>query len=238
MKKKFLHIIFGILIFYIVFHFLYTIYMLLTKPMSGLIWLIILIIELLIVLLGYYKNIIITFIFVLSLLLNTCFSCYIMLSPISFNTSNADYVIVLGYQLNDNLMNKTLQYRLDKAYLYAINNPSSSLVLCGGITGDNSISEASVMADYLIEKGINKKRLKLEDKSTDTIENIKNCLTYVDINANIVLISSQYHIYRAEQICNKLGLNVKTIGAKAPLFLIPNQLLFEKLGLIKMMISI
>ena len=70
-----------------------------------------------------------------------------------------------------------------------------------------------------------------------TIENIKNSLNYITINSKIVVISSQYHVFRAKQICKNAGIEVKGIGSQAPLLLYPNQLLFEKLGLIKMLIK-
>ena len=38
-------------------------------------------------------------------------------------------------------------------------------------------------------------------------------------------------------ICNKAGLEADGLGSKAPLLLIPNQLLFEKIGIFGLMIN-
>ena len=68
------------------------------------------------------------------------------------------------------------------------------------------------------------------------IENIKNCKQYIDTDSKIVVLSSNYHVYRASKICEKAGFTVHTLGSKAPLLLLPNQFLHEKLGFIKMWI--
>jgi hypothetical protein len=96
---------------------------------------------------------------------------------------------------------------------------------------------ANVGSEYLTALGIDEERLIKEDKSTDTIENIKNSFEYITINSKIAVLSSQYHVFRAKLICKRLGLDVVGIGCYAPVTLYPNQLLFEKLGLIKMLIK-
>ena len=232
-----MYIFIAILIAYLIFHTIYTIYMFTTSIGNGLIWAIILLLELFIVYLGYSKHKVFTIILVIALLLNSCFSLFILLKGNDFNTKNADYVLVLGYELDNNTMSDTLKYRLDKAYKYAKSNKDAQLILCGGVTGKNNVSEASVMYDYLRALGIDEERLVKEEQSTDTIENIKNSLNYITINSKIVVISSQYHVFRAKQICKNAGNEVKGIGSHAPLLLYPNQLLFEKLGLIKMLIK-
>lgn len=237
MKKNYMYIFIAILIAYLIFHTIYTIYMFTTSIGNGLIWAIILLLELFIVYLGYSKYKVLNIILVIALLLNSYFSLFILLKGNDFNTKNADYVLVLGYELDHNKMSDTLKYRLDKAYKYAKSNKDAKLILCGGITGKNNVSEASVMYDYLKALGIDEERLVKEDQSTDTIENIKNSLHYITINSKIVVISSQYHVFRAKQICKLAGIEVKGIGSQAPLLLYPNQLLFEKLGLIKMLIK-
>lgn len=160
-----------------------------------------------------------------------------MIMGIDFNIKQADSVLVLGYQLEDNEMTKTLEYRLDKAYDYARNNPDSQLILCGGITRKNVVSEATVMKEYLLSKGMDENRLICEDQSTDTIENIQNSLNYIDSQSKILVLSSNYHVYRAKLICEKAGLDVHILGSKAPLLLIPHQCLFEKIGIIRLFLN-
>ncbi|MGN1345082.1 MAG: YdcF family protein [Traorella sp.] len=237
MSKNFFKLSNIIVLIYLLFHFAYTVFMFTQSIMYGILWFIIFFIELVIYLLTRKKVRFVRILLSLFLIIQSLSSIYIMISGHDSNTKNADYVLVLGYQLDHNQMSETLVYRLDKAYEYANNNLDSQLVLCGGITRENSISEASVMYDYLVKKGISSERLILEDKSTDTIENIHNSLNYIQPNSKIVILSSNYHVKRAKMIASKAGLETLGIQSKAPITLIPNQLLFEKLGLIKLMLT-
>ena len=234
--KKFFNILNIILITYITFHIIYTIYIFTQSIGYGLIWLAISLIEIIILLYGK-KHQFLKILLSLFLVIQTGLSVSIMVLGFDTKTNDADYVLVLGYQLDNNQMSETLEKRLDKAHKYLKNNPDSILVLCGGITRNNTISEAEVMYNYLLGKGVDKRNLILENKSTDTIENIENSLNYIDQNSKIVVISSNYHVFRAKKICERVNLEVKTVGSSAPLLLIPNQLLFEKIGFIKLFIT-
>ena len=237
MKNRLIKVINLILIFYLCFHLCYAIIMMMNSMMNGLIWLSIFLIELVCVILGKRKWKILLLLLAIVCIVQTLLSCAIMIMGIDFNIKQADSVLVLGYQLEDNEMTKTLEYRLDKAYDYARNNPDSQLILCGGITRKNVVSEATVMKDYLLSKGMDENRLICEDQSTDTIENIQNSLNYIDSQSKILVLSSNYHVYRAKLICEKAGLDVHTLGSKAPLLLIPHQCLFEKIGIIRLFLN-
>ena len=221
---------------YLLFHVCYTGFMFTQSLFYAMIWLVIVILEILVVVFGLKKAKFIVCIFTLFLVIQSCLSAFIYIKGVDLQTKDADYVVVLGYALDNDQMTETLQMRLDKTYEYAIDNPKAVLVLCGGITGNNTKSEAKVMYDYLEAKGIDISRMKLEDQSTDTIENVQNCKSYVEKNSKIVVISSNYHVYRVSKICEKAGLEVHTLGSRAPILLLPNQFLHEKLGFIKMLI--
>lgn len=225
-----------IVFIFILLHLIYAFFMSTQSIIYGILWFIIAFIEIIIFFLGCKKFHFLNIILVVILLLQVITSVAIMGMGTNSNTKNYDYVLVLGYQLNHNQMSETLRSRLDKAYQYATDNPRSQFILCGGITRKNTISEAQVMQDYLIQKGLDQKRIIIEDQSIDTIENITNSLQYVD-NNKVLVISSNYHVYRAKMICSKVGIEAKGLGSSAPLLLIPNQLLFEKLGIIKMWIQ-
>lgn len=153
----------------------------------------------------------------------------IILAYIDSDTNNADYLIVLGHKLHNDLPNEVLKYRLRGALKYADNNMNTKIVLSGGKTKGNTISEASVMKEYLIKNGIDSRRIILEDKSTDTVENISNCKTYIDINSKVVLLSSNYHIVRSKMICRLLGLKVKGIGVFTPIISLIKHIAIEEL---------
>ena len=234
MKNK-ISVMDSIIYFYVICHALYAVYMFTVSVSYGGIWTAITLVEAILLFIGKKKFNVLLKILVCVCLLQSGLSLGLLISGNDKDIDNADSVLVLGYQLTNNEMSDTLKYRLDKAYEYAVNNPNTTLVLCGGVTRENTVSEASVMKDYLLSLGLDEKRMVCEDKSTDTIENIQNSLNYVDRDSKIVVLSSNYHVTRAKMICEKAGLSVKRCGSKAPLLLMPNQFFFEKLGILKMM---
>ena len=151
------------------------------------------------------------------ILIELLFALILLLQCLNKITNDADYLIILGHKLNNNKPSNVLIERLECALKYLRSNNKTTIVLSGGITKNNSLSEAQVMKEYLIQNGINENRIILEDKSIDTVENIANCLNYIDKNSKVVLISSNYHILRARMICNLLGLKVSCIGSYTPI---------------------
>ena len=151
------------------------------------------------------------------LLLIVIYGLIILLGCFDFDTDDADYILVLGHKLENDKADEVLKHRLRKTIKYLDNNPNTKVILSGGITKDNTISEASCMKDYLVKNGIDTNIITLEDKSTDTVENIENCLNYINQKDKITLISSNYHVLRSKMICRLLGLKVKGIGCYTPI---------------------
>lgn len=167
-------------------------------------------------------------IFLLILSIIIIFGIYILLRSNDSNVDNADYLIVLGHKLTNNKPNRVLLYRLNGTLDYARQN-NCKIILCGGITLNNTKSEASIMKEYLLNNKIDENRIILEDKSTDTVENISNCKEYIKSKSNIVLLSSNYHIVRSKMICKLFGLNVKGIGVYTPVCELLKHLIIEEI---------
>ena len=167
-----------------------------------------------------FKTLLIIFLFLL------LYSLIILLGYFDSDTDNADYLIVLGHKLDNDCIDKVLRYRLKKTVDYLDRNINTVVILSGGITPNNTKSEASVMKEYLIKNGI-QNRIILEDKSCDTVENIANCKNIIKDNSKIVLISSNYHVLRAKLICKLNGLKVKTIACYTPLLELIKHLFIE-----------
>lgn len=141
-----------------------------------------------------------------------------------------DYLIVLGARVKGETPSLALQYRLDKAYEYLIEHPNTKVVLSGGQGPGEDITEAEAMRRYLKEKGILESRMILEDKSTDTVENLRNSFELIKKekdNASITVVTSRFHVLRSKMIARDLGKKVDGIGAETLLFLIPNYYLRE-----------
>lgn len=125
-------------------------------------------------------------------------------------------VTVLGCRVKGTVPTRALMSRCKAAYDYLIKNKNSVAVLSGGKGADEDISEAECMYRILTEKGIDKTRLYIEDASTTTEENLKFSSVVIDKNnlsKEIIICTSEYHIYRALMIAKKAGINTTGLPA-------------------------
>lgn len=144
------------------------------------------------------------------------YALIILIASIDFDTDNADYLVVLGHRLVGDLLSLTLIMRLDKAVKYLKTNPNTKVILSGGKTKNNNITEAMAMEEYLIQKHISKDRIIKEMYALDTIDNIKYSKELIkDNNSKVVVLSSRYHILRIKMISKMLNFNAKFIAANA-----------------------
>lgn len=125
-------------------------------------------------------------------------------------------VTVLGCRVKGTVPTRALMSRCKAAYDYLIKNKNSVAVLSGGKGPDEDISEAECMYRILTEKGIDKTRLYIENVSTSTEENLKFSSVVIDKNnlsKEIIICTSEYHIYRALMIAKKAGINATGLPA-------------------------
>lgn len=133
----------------------------------------------------------------------------------------ADAVLVLGAGVNGTVPSLALQTRIDAAAAYLHQHPGIPAVLSGGQGPGEDVTEAQAMYTALTAKGIDPKRLLLEERSTSTVENFAYSQTLlreagVDTEtAVIAVVSNDFHLYRAERIARSLEL--ETVGIPAPL---------------------
>ncbi len=123
------------------------------------------------------------------------------------------YIVVLGAGLYGDVLSEPLKRRLVLAKKWYNKNPVP-IVVCGGQGKGESVSEASAMAKFLVEEGISSKCIYMEETSTSTYENLKYALPYVS-KKDILLISCDFHIFRASCIAKYLGYEVQTQGARS-----------------------
>lgn len=110
-------------------------------------------------------------------------------------------IIVLGFELNDDgTMQDELLGRLETALSCSGQYPEAYVLCTGGGTAreNDQVTEAGLMGEWLIEHGLDKDRLIIEDQSHTTAQNalfsydiLREDYPQVD---SIVLVSSHYHI--------------------------------------------
>ena len=131
--------------------------------------------------------------------------------------ANADTLVVLGSQVVGTPAQAplTLQIRLNTAINYLQNNPNTKVIVCGGQGPDESATEASVMAKYLIDNGINADRVYQEDQSKRTAEQFIFANRVLPLGRTVV-VTNDFHILRSIMLAKRSGIN-DVSGLSAPL---------------------
>lgn len=144
---------------------------------------------------------------------------------------DADAVIVLGAGLRGDKPMLVLRQRMDTAIAYMQNNPKAIAILSGGKGEGENISEAEAMARYFKEKGVPASRYIKEDDSTSTQENFQYSREILrerfSPDAVVAFVTTDFHVYRAGRVAEKLGLQVYGIAAPDVWYLSPNNYLRE-----------
>jgi uncharacterized SAM-binding protein YcdF (DUF218 family) len=98
--------------------------------------------------------------------------------------------------------------RLNATLAMAKRYPESQVIATGGLAKGATDSEAQIMANYLVAQGLAPQRLSIETHSTSTHENFLFTKTMLSPGDSILIVSSDYHVPRAEKIARRLQLNV------------------------------
>jgi len=124
-------------------------------------------------------------------------------------------IVVLGSGLETNgAMKAKLASRLKQGLRLARRYPRAPIILTGG-NQKSGITEAYVMSRWYVRRGIRSKRLILEDKAKDTVENAvfsSAILRRLDAT-HVTLITSSSHIRRGladlQEACLQRGLTLE-----------------------------
>lgn len=149
---------------------------------------------------------------------------------------SADYVIILGAQLDGDKPKLALEYRLETALDYLEKHPQTIAICSGGRGVDESISEAQAMGEWLEEKGIDKTRIVLEAASKNTFENFlysAQLIRQAGDSRRVAIATSGYHLYRASLLAKRQGLEPILLAAKTPGVIVIKSYVRESLALIK-----
>jgi uncharacterized SAM-binding protein YcdF (DUF218 family) len=117
-----------------------------------------------------------------------------------------DVLIVLsGSSMGDGIIGQSSYWRCVYAVRAYRQTPFDKIIVSGG----GPVHTATLMHDFLVSEGIPADRIVVEDHSTSTRENAlytKELLTGAD--QNLVLLTSDYHMFRAWRAFRKVDLNV------------------------------
>ena len=118
-----------------------------------------------------------------------------------------DYLIVLGARVDPDGPSPALNRRLNAVMACLGDHPDAIIIASGGQGSDEPMSEAQCIRDELVKRGVDESRIVMEDKSTATIENIRYSMALMDSpDAEVGIITNNYHVYRATRLARKAGL--------------------------------
>ncbi len=113
----------------------------------------------------------------------------------------ADAIIVLGAAPNSPAIRNRASKGLELYYA----GQAQQLILTGGNTSSRDESEAMNMNRFLARIETTAVRTTLEERSTNTFENLQNSRTLVPEAKRIIIVSDTYHLPRAFLIAKRLG---------------------------------
>ena len=162
------------------------------------------------------------------------FMFYVISIQLFSHSYKYDYIIIHGCGLIDGReVSKLLAQRIDKAikvYNKCLSKGKTPIIIPSGGKGDDEdLSEAEAMARYLVEHGIPKEHIILEDKSPTTRANLVNSKAIIDARGGgrVAIVTSNYHVYRCLVLAKEVGLECTGIGAPVALYFWPSALIRE-----------
>jgi uncharacterized SAM-binding protein YcdF (DUF218 family) len=154
---------------------------------------------------------------------------------------HAEYVIVLGTglgrrgQVTPLLAGRLKRGRAACAAL-AARGGRPIMIVSGGQGSDERTAEAVAMAAYLTERGFPASQLVCEDQSRTTEENLAFSKVIMDAaepagpsgrGPRCVIVTSNYHVFRAAIIARKVGIRGQVTGAPTAGYYWPSAMLRE-----------
>lgn len=156
-----------------------------------------------------------------------CAVTVILMLIASFNTVRdsdiAPTVIILGCRIHGDKPSKMLEARLEAAKRLLSRREELLCIVSGGAAKGEEHSEAEVMRKWLIENGISRKRILLEDRSCTTFENLafsKKIIEAQSLGKTVAIVSDRFHQFRAACIGRSLGLDCRAVNRETVWYLL------------------
>jgi len=140
----------------------------------------------------------------------------------------ADYIVVLGAGLIGTRVTPLLAARIDKGIELLSWNPKALLIMSGGQGPGEDLAEGRAMADYAVQKGIDKDKIIVEGRSRSTDENLLFSRELMSgEKPRVILVTTAYHVFRALLLARRQGMKCVGYGAKTKWYFTLNALLRE-----------
>ncbi|WP_440251336.1 YdcF family protein [Catenibacterium faecis] len=172
--------------------------------------------------------------YLLSVLASYCLSAFLNTFHL-FKKRKLDYIIVLGAGIKGEQVPPLLASRIDQGIEILKKNPKALLIMSGGQGKGEDIPEGEAMARYAINKGIDESKIIIEDKSTNTKENLLfSSKLMTKESPRVGLVTTSYHVFRALILAKDLGIRCIGFGSVTKWYFTLNALIREFIGYLSM----
>ena len=125
--------------------------------------------------------------------------------------SDVDCIIILGAGIWEDKPSPMLEDRLLEGIKLYQNSVSDKIIMSGDY-GRREYDEVNIMKNYVIEKGIPSENIFMDHAGFSTYESIYRAKDIFEAK-KVVIVTQEYHLYRALYIANQLGLEAYGVGA-------------------------
>ena len=133
------------------------------------------------------------------------------------NAKESDAILVLGCQvMEDGSLSLMLKDRLDKA-IELYKQGISEKIIVSGDHGREEYDEVNAMKKYLIENEIPSESIFMDHAGFSTYESLYRA-GYIFKVEKLIVVTQEYHLYRAVYIGNKLGIETYGVPAEKTLY--------------------
>ena len=155
-----------------------------------------------------------------------------------------DYIIILGCRIRkDGSLTPLLKGRVDRALSfekaqYEKTGKHAVFVPSGGQGPGEVIPEGEAMENYILSQGIPEEQVIREDKSTNTLQNMKFSKGVISAHCGdiskkkIAFSTTNYHVFRGYILAKRCGFDAQGLSAKTRAYFYPNAFLREFVGLL------
>ena len=129
------------------------------------------------------------------------------------NLEKVDCILVLGSSVQPNgTLNRVVRERVDTA-LTLYESGVSQRLLMSGDHGKVNYDEVNAMKQYCVDKGVNPDVIFLDHAGFNTYDSIYRAKAIFGIQ-KMIIVSQEYHLYRAVYIANELGIEAYGVPAE------------------------
>ncbi|WP_181776596.1 YdcF family protein [Amycolatopsis pittospori] len=164
-----------------------------------------------------------------------CFLLYSIVYGRIGPEKGVDFIVVLGSGLRDgNTVPPLLASRLKRAKRVVDNEVRRGrepmMVTSGGQGSDEDLPESHAMADYLVEAGVSRERILLEDRSRTTFENLTfsaEIMREQQADYRCTVVTNNFHVLRAALIARRAKVPGQVIGSPTAWYFWPSATIRE-----------